>query len=70
MVPAKTEKPAKKSKTVWLNTLAIICAMIAALDPSMFAVLGPKGMAAGMALIAAANLINRFLKDPDAAAEA
>lgn len=63
-VSKKAEKPVYESRTVQLNTIFAIAATVAALDPSIFAILGPKGMAVGAALIALANVVLRFRKDP------
>lgn len=60
MVPNKSEKPAAQSRTVQLNIIFGVAATVAAIDPSLFAVLGPKGIAVGAVLVAAANLILRF----------
>lgn len=63
-VARKSEKSALASRTVQLNTVFAVAATIAALDPSVFALLGPKGVAVGAALIALANVVLRFKKDP------
>lgn len=60
MVPYKPEKATVKSRTVQLNALFAIAATVAAIDPSLFALLGPKGIAVGAALVALANVILRF----------
>lgn len=62
IVPEKSSKPALQSTTVQMNTIFTIAAMVAALDPSFFAVLGPKGYAIGIAAVAIANMILRFRK--------
>lgn len=65
-VPEKDKKSALKSRTVQLNSLFAAIAMVAALDPSLFAVLGPKGLAIGTAIVSLANLALRFIPEPQA----